>query len=135
MRWPAEMGGEQTPTEPGVKGQVFELEDDTDNPKTSICCLQGCVAASVVGFAFFVALPTGIILIVLSTTKSDTALLAVGCVLVTLPVVILVVVIVLCLNQKQLCCNKRRTQTSGHRQHPKPVQVVRTTSASGESPV
>ncbi|CAG5123728.1 unnamed protein product, partial [Candidula unifasciata] len=105
------------------------------NAKTSICCLQGCLAASVVGFAFFVALPTGIILIVLSTTKSDAALLAVGCILVALPLIILVVVIILCLNQKQLCCHKRRTQTSGHSRQPKPVQVVRTTSTSGESPV
>ena len=48
-----------------VTGHMFDREVDThcglisDNPKASICCLQGCLAVTAVGFSFFVALPTG----------------------------------------------------------------------------
>lgn len=80
--------------------------DDGQGRKPGLCCLQGCLAATAVGFSFFVALPTGIILVVLSANSHDTTLLAVGCVLVSLPVIMLLIVIVLCLNQKRLCCNK-----------------------------
>uniref|UniRef100_A0A0B7B8X0 Uncharacterized protein n=1 Tax=Arion vulgaris TaxID=1028688 RepID=A0A0B7B8X0_9EUPU len=141
MKWPGEETTGRTQFGPGstprlaFKEQVLELDEEKDHEKTSICCLQGCLAASVVGFSFFVALPTGIILIVLSTTSNhDTALLAVGSVLVTLPIIILITVIILCLNQKRLCCNKPKIQATLRLQENK-LQVVRTTTTSGESPV
>ncbi|CAL1528861.1 unnamed protein product [Lymnaea stagnalis] len=87
------------------QSHVIEWDDDQGR-KPGLCCLQGCLAATAVGFSFFVALPTGIILVVLSANSHDTTLLAVGCVLVSLPVIMLLVVIILCLNQKRLCCNK-----------------------------
>ncbi|XP_050413519.2 uncharacterized protein LOC126827979 [Patella vulgata] len=73
-----------------------------DSVKSSLCCLQGCIAASSVGFSFFVALPTGILLIVYSQKDSDYRLLSAGIVLVILPVVVLLIVIALCFNKHRL---------------------------------
>jgi hypothetical protein len=139
MKWRGDGSVEQSPVEPGsntdmAHKEASESDDESDNAKTSICCLPGCLAASVVGFSFFVALPSGIILIVLSTNSNDTTLLAVGCVLITLPVIVLITVIVLCLNQKRLCCLSTCT-TIDEDQQTRREQVVRTTTASGESPV
>ncbi|PVD25111.1 hypothetical protein C0Q70_15609 [Pomacea canaliculata] len=90
-------------------GAVTEDEEE-ENPKSSVCCLQGCLAGTAVGFSFFVALPSGILLVVFSTNSNDRALLIVGVVLVILPLFVLIIVIVLCLNQRRLArLRKRKT--------------------------
>ncbi|XP_012941370.1 uncharacterized protein LOC106012575 [Aplysia californica] len=95
--------------EPAIAEEEWD-EDEAAQKKSSLCCLQGCLAVSAVGFSFLVALPTGIILVVLSVNNKDQALLSVGVVLVVLPVVMLVVVVVLCLNQNRLARLTRRAR-------------------------
>ncbi|XP_059143170.1 uncharacterized protein LOC131930620 [Physella acuta] len=97
-----------------------------------LCCLQGCLAASAVGFSFFIALPTGIILVVLSSSNHDNALLAAGCVLVSLPLVMLIIVIVLCLNQKRLKCLKKKIKR--RKKVFEENSTIETTVTSGLSP-
>ncbi|GFS16126.1 hypothetical protein ElyMa_001465100 [Elysia marginata] len=82
--------------------------DDGEPKKPGLCCLQGCLAATAVGISFFLALPTGIILLVLANNSDhETALLATGCVLVVLPALVLITVVLLCINQNKLCCQTR----------------------------
>ncbi|GFN88954.1 hypothetical protein PoB_001546000 [Plakobranchus ocellatus] len=114
---------------------AIQWDDDGfgEAKKPGLCCLQGCMAGTAVGFSFFVALPTGIILIVLSSNKNDQGLLTIGCALVALPVIVLLVVIVLCINQKKLWCQtrKRKRKTA----HAETKVAIHTTASSGQSPV
>lgn len=124
-------------TMPGYVESKPVLEwDDKEPDKPGLCCLQGCLAATAVGVSFFLALPTGIILLVLSNNSdNETALLAAGCVLVVLPVVVLIAVVLLCLNQNKLCCQTRNNKTSQGVPTGRTNPVVHATEASGQSPV
>ncbi|KAK0050261.1 hypothetical protein Bpfe_020322, partial [Biomphalaria pfeifferi] len=53
-----------------------------------------------------------IILVVLSGTNHTTIFLALGCVLIVLPVLVLLGVIALCFNKKRLPCNKQKHQSA-----------------------
>lgn len=86
---------------PGEGGVEEEEEEDVD-PKSSICCLQGCLAAGAVGFSFLVGLPSGILLVIYGSNNHDVPLVSVGAVLVVLPLVMLIIVTALCLNQRRL---------------------------------
>ncbi|KAK3803101.1 hypothetical protein RRG08_028022 [Elysia crispata] len=124
-------------TTPGHRQAPAAIDwDDGEPKKPGLCCLQGCLAATAVGVSFFLALPTGIILLVLANnTDNETAFFAAGCVLVVLPVLILTTVVLLCINQNKLCCQTRNNKTS-HGTKPVPANpVVHTTMASGQSPV
>ncbi|KAH9503802.1 hypothetical protein Btru_066667 [Bulinus truncatus] len=84
-----------------------QSEDRDGQAPPGLCCLPGCLAGTGVGVAFFAALPTGIILVVLSASSHDIVLLALGSVLIALPVLVLIMIIILCFNKKRLPCNTK----------------------------
>ncbi|RUS88369.1 hypothetical protein EGW08_003881 [Elysia chlorotica] len=124
-------------TTPGQRDSPVIIDWDDEEPKKpGLCCLQGCLAATSVGISFFLALPTGIILLVLANNSdNETALFAAGCVLVALPVLVLATVILLCINQNKLCCQTRNNKTSHGTSPSRTKPVVHTTMTSGQSPV
>ncbi|ESO95720.1 hypothetical protein LOTGIDRAFT_160269 [Lottia gigantea] len=83
-------------------------DDEDDMVKSSLCCLEGCLATTSVGFSFFVALPTGILLLVYSKKDNDVNFFIAGIVLIILPLFVLLVVIVLCFNKHRLKLDKLR---------------------------
>ncbi|XP_041349080.1 uncharacterized protein LOC121368420 [Gigantopelta aegis] len=92
---------------------------DPDLPQSSLCCLQGCLATSAVGFSFFIALPTGILMIIYAKNNEDTSLIAVGSVLACLPLITFLILVVVCLNRNRMkrfslrknkICAKTRTE-------------------------
>jgi len=99
-------------------------DSDTEAEKVHLCCLQGCLAGTAVGFSFLGALPTGIILLVLANNDNDGSLLSVGVVLVVLPVVVLALVIVLCFNQKRIGRIGRALMGKSKPQTPKTSTLV-----------
>ncbi|XP_071082198.1 uncharacterized protein [Haliotis cracherodii] len=109
----------------GTNASIYKTPDDSQSSndtdstctevetvQSSLCCLQGCLAASAVGFAFFVGLPSGILLVFYASKNQEPTLLAVGGVLVALPVLTLIIFSIICLFKSRLKRLNKRNNNS-----------------------